>query len=79
MHDDGKRDKRLPRPAAEAVDGERKLGLEEDELGRDRLDLLPGPEAEEREPHAREDPGGADASLLLDVAPGTGQAVVVGG
>ena len=62
VHDDRERDHRLSRPAAEVVDRERHAWPEEDELGRQLRDLLPGPEPEEREPDAREDPRAADAA-----------------
>ena len=65
VEDDGERDDRLPRPAGEVVDRERQRGLQQDQLGWDLRDLLPRPEAEEREPDAGEDTRAADAAPLL--------------
>ena len=63
--DDRERGDRLPRPAGEVVDVEGEPGRQEDQLGGQRGDVVPLPEAEEREPDMGEDarvldaPGGA--------------------
>src|SRR5581483_222616 len=68
------RDERLARPAGEVVDREPPGRRQEDELGRDRKDPLPGPLAEEREEALREDAGLANAAfglyVLLRLRPG---------
>ena len=59
-------DDRLPRPAAERVDRERRPGGEEHLLRRQHGDRLPAPEAEQRQPHASEDPCLLEAAELGD-------------
>ncbi len=62
----GERHDRLPRPAAERVHRERGAGREEDLLGRQGGHRLPGPEPEEREPHAGEHAGRREPAALPD-------------
>ena len=64
---DRERDERLPRPAGEVVDRERRSRRQEDELGRDRRHPLPRPLAEQRHEALREQPALRDAALALDV------------
>ena len=54
---DRERDERLPRPAAERVDRERRARGQEDLLRRERRHVLPRPQREQRQPHAGEDAG----------------------
>ena len=77
VEDDRQRNDRLPRPAREVVDRERKRRLQEDQLRRELRDLVPRPEAEEREPDPREDPRAADTAPLLAEAAGRREPLVV--
>ena len=63
---DRQRYERLARPAAERIDGERSPRGEEDLLGREHGHLLPRPERQQREPHAREHPRVLDAAGIAD-------------
>ncbi len=78
VHDDCEGHDRLTRPAREAVDRDRHLRAHEDELGRKLRQLVPRPQAEEREPDPREDARCADAAAVLDEAACAGEPVVVG-
>ena len=64
---DRKRDERLPRPAREVVDRERRARRQEDELGRDRRHPLPRPLADQREEALREEAALRDPALPPDV------------
>ena len=65
--DDRERHDRLPRPAGEVVDRERRARREQDHLRRDRDDPLPRPLAEQRHEALREDAAARDAALAPDV------------
>ncbi len=62
--DDREGDDRLPRPAAERVDAERRARREQDQLRWNRGHVVPGPEREQREPHAGEDARPLDAARV---------------
>ena len=64
---DRERDERLPRPAREVVDRERRRRRQQHELRRDRNHPLPRPLAEQREEALREEPALRDPALALDV------------
>ena len=59
-------DDRLAGPAAEVVDVERDEARQEDQLGREHRQLVPGPQAEQRQPDPGEDPGALDAAGRAD-------------
>src|SRR6266540_2508961 len=63
---DRQRDERLPRPAAERVDGKRRARRQQDLLRRQHGHVLPRPEREQRQPHAREDARSLDAAEVAD-------------
>ena len=62
----GERDDRLARPAGEVEDVEGDPRGQQRELHRQRRDLLPGPEPEERHPDVREHARVLDAAALAD-------------
>ncbi len=76
--DDGERNDGLPGPAAEVVDVQRGPRRQEDQLGRQLGEPVPGPPAEEGEPDPGEDPGLGDAALGADPVGGAGHVRGVG-
>ena len=62
--DDRERHDRLTRPAAEVVHVERKPARQHDDLGRERRERVPRPEAEQRQPDPGEDARALDPAEL---------------
>ncbi len=67
---DGEGNHRLAGPTPEVVDVERNPGRQQHELGQEDGQFLPRPLAEERQPHAGEDPARADPAFSTDVVQG---------
>ena len=62
------RDDRLPGPACEVVDVQRRVGRQQHDLGRQRRHAVPRPQPEQREPHMREDPRALESAMRADEA-----------
>ena len=77
--DHGEGHDRLPRPAAPVVDVQREPGRQVDDLRRDHRQVVPGPQARQRQPDAGEHAGGRHAALVDDPVGGQLHVRRVGG